>query len=82
MESEDWMRLEFVGEQFYEETGIKAVPVLKIIGDANLYCVNEAGKIVQYDHEQNIVEGIDLNFWELFEKELSELKERKEMKKK
>jgi hypothetical protein len=80
MESEDWMRLEFVGEQFYEETGIKAVPVLKIIGDANLYCVNEIRKIVQYDHEQNIVEGIDMDFWELFEKELGELKERKEMK--
>jgi hypothetical protein len=80
MESEDWMRLEFAGRQFYEENGIKAVPILKIIGDANLYCVNEIGNIVQYDHEQNIVEGIDMDFWELFEKELSELKERKEMK--
>jgi hypothetical protein len=80
LESEDWMRLEFVGKQFFEETGIKAVPILKIIGDANIYCVNGIGQIVQYDHEQNIVEGINMDFWELFEKELSELKERKEMK--
>jgi len=35
-ESEDWMRLEIVGEEFINETGIKAVPILKVIGDANL----------------------------------------------
>jgi hypothetical protein len=74
------MRLEIVGKQFFEENGIKAVPILKIIGDANMYCVNRTGKIVQYDYEQNIVEEIDMDFWELFEKELKELKERKERK--
>jgi hypothetical protein len=74
------MRLEFAGKQFFEETGIKAAPILKIIGDANVYCVNETGNIVQYDHEQNIVEETNMDFWQLFEKELSELKERKEMK--
>jgi len=79
-ESADWMRLEFVGNQFIEETGIKAIPILKIIGDANMYCVNEHGNIVQYDHEQNIIEDIELDFWELFERELIELKKRKEMK--
>jgi hypothetical protein len=80
MESEDWMRLEYVGKQFFEETEIKAAPILKIIGDANLYCVNEAGKIVQYVHDENIVEETNMDFWELFEKELSELRERKNMK--
>jgi hypothetical protein len=80
MESQDWMRLDSVGKQFYEESGINAAPILKIIGDADLYCVNEIGKIVQYNHEKNIVVGIDMDFWELFEKELSELKERKEWK--
>jgi 4-hydroxyphenylpyruvate dioxygenase-like putative hemolysin len=35
---------------------------------------------VQYDHEQNIVEETNMDFWQLFEKELSELKERKEKK--
>jgi hypothetical protein len=79
-ESQDWMRLEFAGKQFIEETGIKAVPILKIIGDANVYCTNENGEIVQYNHEENIIERIGVDFWELFEKELSELKKRKEMK--
>jgi hypothetical protein len=79
-ESADWMRLEIVGKQFFEETGIKAVPILRIIGDANLYCVNKYAKIIQYDHEQNIVEEIGMNFWELFDRELNELKKRKEMK--
>ena len=79
-ESEDWMKLETVGEQFIEMTGIRAVPILQIIGDANLYCVDGTGEIVQYDLGQNIVEKINLNFWELFEKELKELKERKEIK--
>ena len=79
-ESADWMRLEIAGKQFIEETGINAVPILQIIGDANLYCVNELGKIFQYDHEQNIIEDVGMGFWELFEKELKELKDRKEMK--
>ena len=79
-ESEDWMRLDIAGKQFSEKTGINAIPILKIIGDADLYCVNENGKILQYDHEENNVEEIQMNFWELFEKELVELKERKEKK--
>jgi hypothetical protein len=79
-QSEDWMRLEFVGKQFYEETGIKAVPILKIVTDADLYCVNETGNIFQYHHEENELEEVKMDFWELFEKELKELKERKELK--
>jgi hypothetical protein len=74
------MRLEIVGKQFIEETGIKAAPILKIIGDADLYCVTESGQIVQYKHEENDIEGIKINFWELFERELHELKKRKKMK--
>jgi hypothetical protein len=79
-ESEDWMRLEFAGKQFSEKTGIKAVPILNIIGDANVYCINEKGKIVRYDHEKNKLEEANMNFWELLEKEIGALKERKEMK--
>jgi hypothetical protein len=79
-ESSDWMRLEIIGKEFIEETGIKAVPILQIIGDADFYCANEKGEIVQYHHEENDVEKIGMNFWELFERELKELKERKEMK--
>jgi hypothetical protein len=32
MESEDWIRLEFVGKQFYKETYIKAITTLKCSG--------------------------------------------------
>ena len=79
-ESDDWMRLEIVGEEFIKETGIKAIPILKVIGDADLYCVIENGKIVRYRHEENRLEEIEMDFWELFEKEIKELMERKEKK--
>ena len=79
-ESDNWMRLEIVGEEFIEKTGIRAIPILKIIGDADLYCVNENGKIVKYIHDENKVEEIKMDFWELFEKEIKELRERKDMK--
>ena len=79
-ESADWMRLEIVGKQFIEETGINAIPILKIIGDADFYWVNENGEILKYNHEVNNVEEVKSNFWELFEKELEELKKRKESK--
>jgi hypothetical protein len=39
--------------------------------------VNEEGKIVRYNHEENIIEKINMNFWEVLDKELMELKERK-----
>jgi hypothetical protein len=50
-DSEDWERLEIVGNDFMKETGLKAVPILKIFCDADVYCVNEKGEIVQFCHE-------------------------------
>jgi hypothetical protein len=79
--SADWMRLEVVGRQFMEETGIKAAPILTVIGDADLYCVDKDGKILRYNHEENSVDEIQMDFWELFEKEVRELKERAKMMK-
>jgi hypothetical protein len=79
-ESEDWMRLDVVGKEFFENTGMKAVPILRIIGDADLYCVDENSQIVRYRHEENNLEPIDMKFWEVLEYELRELKERKERK--
>jgi hypothetical protein len=79
-ECADWLRLDYAGKQFIDETGIKAIPILEIIGDENVYCVDKDGKIVQYDHEQNTVKEIKLTFWKLFEREINELKKRKEMK--
>ncbi len=80
-DAEDWMQLSYVAKEFLEETGIKAVPILKVIGDADVYCSNETGNIVKYNHEENILEKVNMTFWEVFEKELKELKERKDKKK-
>lgn len=79
-ESEGWMRLETAGQEFIDETGILAVPILQVIGDSDLYCANEDGKIVQYNHEENTIEDLNMNFWELFDRELKELRARKDMK--
>ena len=80
-ESEDWMRIEVVGKEFIEKTGLKAVPILKIICDADVYCVDDSGKIVRYNHEGNTLTQINMNFWELLDCELKALNERKEMMK-
>jgi len=79
-ESEDWMRLEVVGNEFLVNTGIKATPILKVIGDADLYCVDGSSQIVIYRHEENKAEPVKMTFWEVLEFELKELKERKERK--
>jgi hypothetical protein len=79
-ESEDWMQLTYAAKEFAEHTGLKAVPIIKIIGSADGYCINKAGEIVQYEHETNSLVPTHMNFWEVFEKELKELRERKDRK--
>ena len=79
-QSEEWMRLEVAGKEFFENTGIKAVPILKIVGDADLYCVDENSKIGMYRHEENNIETLNMNFWEVLDYELRELKDRKQRK--
>jgi hypothetical protein len=79
-ESEDWMRLEVVGNEFISDTGLKAVPILKIIGDADVYCIDDKSNICIYRHEENIIESVNWGFWEVLEYELKELKGRKERK--
>ena len=78
--SEDWMQLEVVGKNFIEKTGLTAVPILKIVGDADVYCVDSNSNIGIYRHEENTIEQVNKTFWEVFEYELKELKERKVQK--
>lgn len=80
-DSEDWMRINFVANQLHKETGKKVLPVLKVVGDADLYCFNENSELVRFNHELGDFEAIDLGFFELFEREVRELKERTERKK-
>jgi hypothetical protein len=80
-ESEPWMRLDMAAESFRKETGLSAAPVLRIVGDADLYCVDPDGRLVQFKHETNELEPVQLSFWELFEREIGELRSRKDRKK-
>ena len=79
-QSDDWMRLEFAGKKFFENTKMKGVPILRVEGDADLYCIDENSQIVRYCHEENIFENVNLTFWQVLEYELQDLKERKEKK--
>ncbi|MBO9684823.1 MAG: hypothetical protein J7502_19485 [Flavisolibacter sp.] len=79
-ESEEWMRLEFVAKEFIENTGIQAIPIMKIICDPDVYCVDENSKIGIYRHEENLIEPIDMTFWDVFKMELKELRDRKDQK--
>jgi hypothetical protein len=74
------MRLELVENDFFTNTRIKAIPILKVIGDADLYCVDESSQISIYRHEENKTEPTNMTFWEVLEFELKELKKRKESK--
>jgi len=80
--SDDWMRLDYAATEFQKKTGIVAAPVLSIKGDANVYCVDANSKIVRFDHELNTVEPVDLGYFELLDREVSELCNRTERKKK
>jgi hypothetical protein len=73
----DWMRLMVQGKLFQERTGLNAVPILRVFGDPNLFCVDEKGKLMQYIHDENQLVSIDMNFWELLEYVLLLLEEGK-----
>jgi hypothetical protein len=79
-QSEDWMRIEIAGKEFFENTGLKVVPILRIIGDADLYCIDVNSQIVRYRHEENNIENVNMDFWQVLEYELQELLERKNRK--
>lgn len=80
-ESEDWMRMETAALELREQTGFTAMPVLKVVGDADLYCVDSGGQLVQFNHELDLLEPVELGFFALFEREVEELVKRVEQKK-
>lgn len=79
--SEEWMRLESAGQRFKEETGHVAVPVLRILSDANVYCVGKSGEMLRFDHEQGKLDAVDGSFFQVFEQEVAALVKRAERKK-
>ena len=74
------MRLDEAGEKFQENTGHTCVPILQIVGDADIYCVDASGCIVRYEHETNMLSPESIDFWTLFEREVAHLKKRKMQK--
>lgn len=79
-ESDDWMRLDAAAESFQSDTGLAAAPILRIVGDANRYCVDGVGAIVRFNHETNELEPVNMNFWQVLEHETAELRARKDRK--
>jgi hypothetical protein len=75
-DSSDWMRLEAVGRKFQDETGLAAVPVLQVVGDANVYCVTPGGEFVRFDHELRSLTPVSGTFFQIFEYEVAALAER------
>lgn len=75
--SNDWMRAEHVANELRAATGLAIFPVLKVVGDADIYGVDERGRLVQFDHELDELEPLeDLTFFGLFEREIAALVER------
>ena len=79
-ESEPWMRLDHEGERFQRATGLVAAPVLRVVGDADLYCVDASGALCRFRHEERRLEPVEGDYWSIFEREVRELRERKDRK--
>jgi hypothetical protein len=75
------MRLESEGKLFQDETGLKAVPVLRRYSDPDFYVATESGTIAWFSHEGGELTETGLDFWQLLKRELDELNKRKEMMK-
>lgn len=82
-ESEPWMKLSTAAESLQErELAQPVAPILRVVGDADVYCTTADGRIVQYRHETDELDPFDGDFWQLLERQMRELHERKERKKK
>lgn len=76
----DFMNLRTNAEEFQTETGHKAIPFLKIIGDADVYCFDPSGIVVRWNHELNELEQDKRTFFEILDQELMDLVDRKDRK--
>jgi hypothetical protein len=77
----DWMSIRQGRETFQQQSGLDAVPCLRVIGDADVYCFDARGAVVRWHHETDELEPQRKTFAEIFAHELAELKSRKERKK-
>jgi hypothetical protein len=75
----DWMNIKNATAEF-KAMGHNVVPILKVMGDADVYCLNESGGIIRWLHEEGIFESYDGSFFDLLSFELQELEERRKNK--
>ncbi|NJK93293.1 MAG: hypothetical protein HC904_16670 [Blastochloris sp.] len=76
----EWMQLDVAAKEF-KDMGHQVLPILKIIGDADVYCFNSEGRIVHWSHEEDIFSPFDGGFFDLLKHEFIELDERRKKKK-
>ena len=78
-EAPDWLQIE-VARAHFEERGHQVIPVLKVWSDPQVYCYNQSGNLVQYIHDEDIFEDVEMSWFEALEYELFELAKRKKDK--
>jgi hypothetical protein len=76
----DWMQIWGAANEF-REMGHDVLPIMKVIGDADVYCLNAQGQIVRWSHEEDIFNPFDGGFFDLLRYEFLELDERRQKKK-
>jgi hypothetical protein len=76
----DFMNLHSHANEFQSETGHRITPFMKVIADADVYCFDQSGAVVRWNHELNAVEEQNKSFFEVLDFELGELAARKDRK--
>lgn len=79
-EAPDWMHIRKAAEEF-KAMGHQVLPILKVIGDADVYCFDSKGNIQQWLHEEDSFRPFDGTFFDLLEQEFKDLDERRKRKK-
>jgi len=79
-EAPDWMQIGGAAQKFLQ-MGHRVLPIVKVIGDADVYCLDRDGKIQRWKHELDSFEAFDGTFFDLLEHEFKELDGRRKRKK-
>lgn len=78
-EAPEWMQLRLAADEF-REMGHRAIPFLKVIGDADVYCFDEKARIQRWSHEEDIFEPYNGTFFDVLRYEFLELEGRRKKK--
>jgi len=77
----EWLDIRNAYQKLRSEGFPDLVPFLQRVGDANRYCFQRGGGIVEWDHEEpDKREVLNTDFASLFMREIRELEERKDQK--